>query len=117
MVVRMKLKLVIVLVFIISLLYGQDRRKVGLIPTINESGKKYDWVSYGLEYLLYNKLSVLTKSIDFLLDTQSNDGFWKRIAFYAGPRYPLPHSVWFGGEALTTALCVEALARFKTLIA
>ena len=56
----MKFKIVIILVFTISLLYGQDRRKVGLIPTINESGKKYDWVSYGLEYLLYNKLSVLS---------------------------------------------------------
>ena len=39
----------------------------------------------------YNELSVLIKSVDFLLDTQSNDGSWKRIAFYAGPRYPLPH--------------------------
>ena len=57
---RMKLKLFIIFVLTISMLYGQDRRKVGLIPTINESGPKYDWVSYGLEYLLYNKLSVLS---------------------------------------------------------
>ena len=60
MVLRMKLKLFIILVLTISVLYGQDRRKVGLIPTVNESGPKYDWVSYGLEYLLYNKLSVLS---------------------------------------------------------
>ena len=57
---RMKLKLFIIFILTISILYGQDRRKVGLIPTINESGPKYDWVSYGLEYLLYNKLSVLS---------------------------------------------------------
>ena len=56
----MKLKLLIILILTVSLLYGQDRRKVGLIPTINESGPKFDWISYGLEYLLFNKLSVLS---------------------------------------------------------
>ena len=64
----------------------------------------------------YDKLSILMKSVDLLLETQNDDGFWKRIAFYTGPRYPAPNSVWHGAEALTTALCVEALARFKRLI-
>ena len=64
----------------------------------------------------FNDLSVLMKGIDFLLDTQSDNGMWKKSAFYAGPRYPISHSVWFGAEVLTTALCVETLARFERII-
>ena len=60
---------------------------------------------------------ILRKGIEFLLDTQTETGMWKRRAFYAGPQYPKPHSVWFGGEALTTALCFEALLRFEGTVA
>ncbi|RLD17184.1 hypothetical protein DRI50_00030 [candidate division KSB1 bacterium] len=50
----------IVLIFAGSLL-AQDKRKVGLIPFTNEKpNAKYDWISYGLDYYLRNKLSVLS---------------------------------------------------------
>jgi hypothetical protein len=55
----------------------------------------------------------LGKGVEFLLDAQTGTGMWKKRAFYAGPQYPSPHSVWFGAEALTTALCLEALLRYK----
>lgn len=57
--------------------------------------------------------AVLKKGIGFLLDTQTEIGLWKKRSFYAGPRHPTPHSVWYGAEALTTALCLEALLRFE----
>jgi len=56
----MKIKIIVIFVLFVSILFGQDRRKVGLIPVTNESTAKFDWVSYGLEYLLYNKLSVIS---------------------------------------------------------
>ncbi|MEJ2054051.1 MAG: tetratricopeptide repeat protein [Calditrichaceae bacterium] len=56
----MKFKILVILLTFVLALHSQDRRKVGLIPTVNEAGKQYDWVSYGLEYLLYNKLSVIS---------------------------------------------------------
>jgi hypothetical protein len=46
-----------------------------------------------------------------LLRTQQEDGSWRRSPFYCGPEPPGPRSVWWGSEALTTALCLEALAR------
>ncbi len=61
--------------------------------------------------------TILTKGVEFLLDSQTRTGIWKRRAFYAGPQHPSPHSVWFGAEALTTALCLEALLRFEKTVA
>jgi hypothetical protein len=61
--------------------------------------------------------NILTKGIEFFLDTQTRTVMWKRRAFYAGPQYPSTHSVWFGAEALTTALCLEALLRFEATFA
>lgn len=61
--------------------------------------------------------TILTKGIKFLLDNQAETGMWKKRAFYAGPRYPSPQSVWYGAEALTTALCLEVLLRFERVIA
>ena len=65
----------------------------------------------------FDDSATLRKGIEFLLDTQTKTGMWKKRAFYAGPRHPSPHSVWFGAEALTTALCLEALLRFEGTIA
>jgi len=65
----------------------------------------------------FSDSAILRKGIEFLLDTQAETGMWKKRAFYAGPRHPSPHSVWFGAEALTTALCLEALLRFEGTIA
>ena len=38
-----------------------SKRSIGLIPFENAAeNPKYDWISYGLEYYLYNKLSILS---------------------------------------------------------
>lgn len=65
----------------------------------------------------FSDSTILTKGIEFLLATRTRTGVWRKLAFYAGPQYPRPHSVWFGAEALTTALCLEALLRFDGTIA
>jgi len=51
-------------------------------------------------------------ALDLLLESQRSDGSWRRQAYYTGPEPPTPHSAWFGSEALTTCLCLEALARW-----
>ncbi|HGY55896.1 MAG TPA: tetratricopeptide repeat protein [Caldithrix abyssi] len=56
----MKFKVFIISLLILSSLFGQDKRRIGLIPLENKGNSKYDWVSYGLEYLLVNKFSVLS---------------------------------------------------------
>lgn len=48
----------------------------------------------------------LARAIDYLLRTQQGDGSWRRIAMFSG-REP-----YYGSEALTTGLCVEAIARW-----
>jgi hypothetical protein len=61
------------------------------------------------------EVELLDRQIEFMLESQCEDGSWPRVAFYSGPRPPLPRSVWFGSEELTTALCLEALARYSSL--
>jgi tetratricopeptide (TPR) repeat protein len=56
----MKYKIFIFFLIAATFLNAQDKRKLGIMPFKNESGSKYDWVSYGLDYLLENKLSVLS---------------------------------------------------------
>jgi hypothetical protein len=51
------------------------------------------------------------RAVEMLVACQAADGAWARCAFYAGPEPPMPHSVWFGSEELTTAFTLEALAR------
>ncbi len=47
--------------FLVGNLWAQDKRRVGLIPFVNEKpSAKYDWISYGFEYYLRNKLSLLS---------------------------------------------------------
>lgn len=55
--------------------------------------------------------SGIAAGIGLLLQQQDREGAWARSAFYRGPEPPEAHSVWWGSEELTTALCVEALAR------
>jgi hypothetical protein len=64
----------------------------------------------------FSNSTILTKGVEFLLDSQIRTGMWKKRAFYTGPQYPSPHSVWFGAEALTTALCLEAMLRFEETV-
>jgi hypothetical protein len=53
----------------------------------------------------------LTPGFRYLLGAQQEDGSWRRLAFYTGPEPPIPHRFWWGSEELTTALCLEALAK------
>ncbi|WP_349607256.1 hypothetical protein [Cupriavidus sp. DF5525] len=53
----------------------------------------------------------IAAGIGLLLRQQDKEGAWARSAFYRGPEPPVAHSVWWGSEELSTALCVEALAR------
>ncbi|MBJ7614346.1 MAG: hypothetical protein DLM67_24705 [Candidatus Nephthysia bennettiae] len=61
------------------------------------------------------EVELLDRQIDVILSRQRDDGSWPRAAFYSGPRAPLPRSVWFGSEELTTALCLEAVVRYSSL--
>lgn len=57
----MRFKIIAVLLIIVTIVSAQDKRRIGLIPFINNSGNSsYDWVSYGFEYYLYGKLTVLS---------------------------------------------------------
>jgi hypothetical protein len=58
------------------------------------------------------EVDLLDSQMEVILASQCQDGSWPRWAFYSGPRRPLPRSVWFGSEELTTALCLEAAARY-----
>jgi hypothetical protein len=53
--------------------------------------------------------SPFSEAIDYLLETQHADGSWAKTAmWWGGPK----RLRGFGSEELTTALCVEALARY-----
>ncbi len=57
----MRFKIIAVLLIFITLVSAQDKRRIGLIPFINNTGNSsYDWVSYGFEYYLYGKLTVIS---------------------------------------------------------
>ena len=45
-------------------------------------------------------------AVKYLLDQQREDGAWQKVAAFLGP------APYYGSEELTTALCVQALARF-----
>ena len=47
----------------------------------------------------------------FLLARPQEHGGWRSIAYYQGPEPPSPRTRFFGSAELTTALCLEALAR------
>lgn len=55
--------------------------------------------------------SPVSDAVGFLRAAQRPDGSWRPEAFYCGPEPPGPRTVYFGSAALTTALCLEALAR------
>ena len=54
---------------------------------------------------------VLRRAVHYLLETQQENGSWARRPFFIDNK-PL----WYGSQELTTALCVEVLARYRTLI-
>ena len=50
--------LVLILLLTINISVAQDKRGIGLFPFENLSKEnKYDWISFGFDYLLSNKLS------------------------------------------------------------
>jgi len=51
------------------------------------------------------------RALGSLLARQSPDGGWPAIAAFAGPEPPAPPTLRWGSQELTTAACVEALAR------
>ncbi|MGB5969190.1 MAG: phytanoyl-CoA dioxygenase family protein [Spirulinaceae cyanobacterium] len=53
----------------------------------------------------------IDEAINFILNKQNPEGYWKRIAMFGGKT--TQH--FFGSEALTTGFCVEALARYRLL--
>ncbi len=55
--------------------------------------------------------SMTEKAIATLLAHQKWDGSWPAVAFYAARE----DNVWWGSEELTTAICIEALARYRSL--
>src|SRR5581483_3087628 len=56
----------------------------------------------------------LEKMVTYLLDTQCPDGSWPPASFYFQSR--LEHKTLYAGSAeITTALCIEALAKFEKL--
>jgi hypothetical protein len=56
---------------------------------------------------------VLDRAINCLLENQCSNGSWIKVAAWAGPPPPGPHSVWWGSEEFTTANCLEALVRYS----
>jgi len=47
--------------------------------------------------------------VQYVLNAQSSKGFWeRRILYYGGPK----KLIGWGSEELTTAFCLEALARY-----
>jgi hypothetical protein len=54
------------------------------------------------------------RDVAYLLARQSADGAYPRAAFYSGPEPPAARAVWWGSEEFTTALCLEALARYRS---
>jgi hypothetical protein len=51
----------------------------------------------------------LDRAIGYLVETQREDGSWRRIPMYGGP----PTPTTFGSADLTTGICLEALARYS----
>ena len=52
-----------------------------------------------------------------ILSTQGSDGAWDRAVAWAGPEPPGPHTLFWGSEEITTALCLEALSRYRAKVA
>lgn len=58
----MRFRTLVIIWLAATCLYAQnDKRTIGLIPVENSAGStQYEWISFGLEYLLSNKLAVIS---------------------------------------------------------
>ncbi len=80
----MKLKIFLCLVLLFSsYTAAQAKRTVAIAPLKNEASASLDWVSGGVEYLLVNKMSVLSGF--FLIDRSIVQNALKKISIEAGP--------------------------------
>ncbi len=69
----MKIYLISVLILVLlSGLVAQDKRNVALVPFENQSSSDADWVSGGVEYMLYNKMAVISGFYAFEKDIIQN---------------------------------------------
>jgi tetratricopeptide (TPR) repeat protein len=80
----MQFKTLIFIFLTATLIFAQnDKRTIGLMPFENKTGSSSnDWVSYGMEYLLSNKLAVISgfylPSKDLMSEAISEAGFGTR---------------------------------------
>lgn len=80
----MKLKIFLFFLLIITTLStAQAKRTVALVPLKNEANSSLDWVSGGVEYLLINKMSVLSGF--FVVDRSIIEKSMKSISIADGP--------------------------------
>jgi len=57
----MRIKVLLFFFLFTAILFAQDKRKIGLIPFVNSNNdSRNEWISYGLEYYMYGKLSVMS---------------------------------------------------------
>ncbi len=66
----------------LTLTFAQDKRKVALVPLSNKGNNSIDWISGGVEYLLYNKLSVLSGF--YVIDKNSIKSVLNEISYRKG---------------------------------
>jgi hypothetical protein len=64
----------------------------------------------------YDDRDVLCRAAGTLVARQRADGSWPISAVFAGPEPPAAPSIWWGSDEFTTALCHEALARYRGMV-
>lgn len=69
-------------------------------------------LNLGYDRLSSGERSRVDAAADFLLNNQNSDGSWDCSPFYIDP----VHRAYFGSEELTTALCIEALAKYARVL-
>lgn len=57
-----------------------------------------------------------SEKIKSILDTQKENGSWQKYPFYQGEEYPKPIGVYFGSECISTALCLEAVLKYQSVL-
>jgi len=80
----MKIKFLLIIALSVTVLFGQEKRRIGLLLFENKGDKaRYEWVAYGLEYLLLNKLSFL--SVFYVPEQTTLKKSLKEAGFYKRP--------------------------------
>ena len=94
---------------VVERLLGEVNRLVGVDTELSTGLAMCTLANYGMG-LGEPAIEDLANS---LVSSQREDGSWPRRAFSAGPEPPWPQQVWWGSEALTTAVCHEALVKCR----